>query len=184
MKIAVTGSFGTGKTAFVEMLAGGNMEIVYGDNEGKALLAENWKELSVLIGLEGRNYNIAEVRKALKCKGVFDMYNQWMAKHLPSVILNKMKNMNNVIVDAALILEWGIEKEFDTVILVMDGDFDERFGRISRDREADIDMYRIIDRHQIPDEDKMLRCNIIIENRGDLDDLREKADSVRALLFA
>ncbi len=184
MKIAVTGTFGTGKTAFAEMLSGGNMEIISGDIEGKRLLLENWDELSCLMGLDGMEYNIAGIRKALKCKGVFSDYNQWMSARLPAVILNKMKSMNDVIVDAALILEWGIEKEFDTVILVMDGDFDERFSRISKSREADIDIYRIIDRHQIADEDKMLRCNIIIENRGDLDALREKADSVRALLFA
>jgi len=83
----------------------------------------------------------------------------------------------HVIVDAALIFEWGIRDEFDHVILVTAPE-DVRVARlIARSGLSREDALARV-RSQMPEEEKRKRATVVIENGGDEEGLRGKVNEV------
>src|SRR5690606_1255831 len=85
--------------------------------------------------------------------------------------------MNRVVVDAALIFEWGMEREFDAVILVTAPEdlrlrrAMERDGLSREEAEARI-------RSQMPESEKISKATYVIENAGTEEDLEAKVEGV------
>jgi dephospho-CoA kinase len=85
--------------------------------------------------------------------------------------------MNRVVVDAALIFEWGIQDEFDAVILVTAPEplrlerLMARTGLGREDAEARI-------RSQMPESEKIPKATYVIGNTGTEEALKTKADVV------
>lgn len=181
MRISVTGSFGTGKTSFAKTLSAGSIEIIEADREGKNLLVREWGLLSHILETDGE-FNIDKVRTAVLDERIFRNYNEWMSRRLSQQIVSRIEHMESVIVDAALIIEWGIEKHFDRNILITDGDFESRMRRIAY-RKPNVEMYKMLEKYQLTDEQKAEKCDIIIRNDGTLEEFEQKAESLRHMLF-
>ena len=145
MKIGVTGLPGSGKTTFAEFLSKDRILLISGDEEGKRILEQNKQDIFNTLGLTLSNDYLLVLRNAIKSKReILKVYNKWMYKHIIGIIKNKTQNEENVIVDAALIFEWGIEKIFDRVIYIKTEEFGKRFKRISKERNVDRELYLML----------------------------------------
>jgi dephospho-CoA kinase len=87
----------------------------------------------------------------------------------------KRKHKRVVVVDAALICEWGLEKELDCTIFVQSSKENkirrlQRFKGYSRQEALD----RI--RSQLPDSAKKSKADFVIRNNGSLAELRKGAN--------
>ena len=92
-------------------------------------------------------------------------------------IISARKVMNNVVVDAALIFEWGIQREFDHVVLVVAPESDRLARLMTRDGLSRDEAEARI-RSQMPEEEKRKLAGLVIENDGDGEALRVKVDEV------
>lgn len=184
MKISVTGPIGSGKSTFAEMLSKSRVHVLSGDDIGRELLMENSEEILKHLDLKS-NGNIIEKLKYsfIEDESIFIKYNQWMYRHLPGRIMRAVLEYEDVILDAALVFEWGIDHQFDANITVFDGDFSSRLKRLSNISSIDRKLFKLLDNHQIPVEEKMELADIVVENNGTLEDLREEADEIYQAVF-
>uniref|UniRef100_A0A7C3NFR9 Dephospho-CoA kinase n=1 Tax=candidate division WOR-3 bacterium TaxID=2052148 RepID=A0A7C3NFR9_UNCW3 len=186
MKIGVTGKFGTGKTTFSEFLSKGKIKIISGDELGKELLKENQKEIFAYLNLKHDQNYLERLKESItKDENIFVKYNNWMYTHLPDYIIGICEKYDDVILDAALIFEWQIDYYFDNIILIKDGDFEERFRRVFEKKGgADRELYKLLDRYQWTDEKKTLFCDFLVENNGSLEQLKKSADEIFNKIFS
>ena len=96
-------------------------------------------------------------------------------------IISARKVMNNVVVDAALIFEWGMQREFDHVVLVVALESDRLARLMTRDGLSRDEAEARV-RSQMPEEEKRKLAGLVIENDGDEEALRAKVDQVWASL--
>ncbi len=184
MKIGVTGLPGSGKTAFSKFLSKDRILLISGDKEGKKILEDNKKEIFDLLGLKLKNDYLLVLRNAIKnSREILEVYNKWMYKHIIGIIKNKIQNEENVIVDAALIFEWDIERIFDKVIYIKTENFEKRFKRISKGKNADRELYLILESYQLKGYEKEMKSDIIINNENSIEDLKENAYELYEKLF-
>ncbi|MCK4524219.1 dephospho-CoA kinase [candidate division WOR-3 bacterium] len=184
MKIGVTGLPGSGKTTFAEFLSKDRILLISGDEEGKRILEQNKQDIFNTLGLTLRNDYLLVLRNAIKSKReILKVYNKWMYKHIIGIIKNKTQNEENVIVDAALIFEWGIEKIFDRVIYIKTEEFGKRFKRISKERNVDRELYLMLESYQLKGYEKEMKSDIIINNENSINDLEENAYELYEKLF-
>ncbi len=185
MKVGVTGLPGSGKTAFSRFLSKDRILLISGDEEGKKILSNNRKEIFDILGLILKNDYLIVLRNAIKDdKEILEIYNKWMHKHITNIIKDKIQNEVNVIVDAALIFEWGIEKIFDKVIYIKTEEFEKRFKRISKERNADRELYLMLESYQLMGYEKEMKSDIIINNENSIKKLEGNANEVFEKLFS
>jgi dephospho-CoA kinase len=98
-------------------------------------------------------------------------------------ILTTLKVMNNVVVDAALIVEWGIQREFDHLVMVT-SPAPQRLIRLMERDGLSRDEAEARIRSQMPEEEKRKSAEFVIENDGDEEGLRGKVDAVWADIVA
>jgi dephospho-CoA kinase len=98
-------------------------------------------------------------------------------------ILTTLKVMNNVVVDAALIVEWGIQREFDHLVMVT-SPAPQRLVRLMERDGLSRDEAEARIRSQMPEEEKRKSAEFVIENDGDEEGLRGKVDAVWADIVA
>jgi dephospho-CoA kinase len=92
-------------------------------------------------------------------------------------ILATLKVMNGVVVDAALIVEWGIQSEFNHLVMVTSPE-PRRLARLMERDGLSRDEAEARIRSQMPEEEKRKHAEFVIENDGDEDALRAKVDEV------
>jgi dephospho-CoA kinase len=98
-------------------------------------------------------------------------------------ILTTLKVMNNVVVDAALIVEWGIQREFDHLVMVT-SPAPQRLIRLMERDGLSRDEAEARIRSQMPEEEMRKSAEFVIENDGDEEGLRGKVDAVWADIVA
>jgi dephospho-CoA kinase len=98
-------------------------------------------------------------------------------------ILTTLKVMNKVVVDAALIVEWGIQREFDHLVMVT-SPAPQRLVRLMERDGLSRDEAEARIRSQMPEEEKRKSAEFVIENDGDEEGLRGKVDAVWADIVA
>lgn len=190
LKIAITGSIGSGKSAFAELIKQKGFTVLNADNISKEILASDpdiKKEIIKVFGQDSFKGNEID-RKYLAEKVFSDPDNvQIINKILHPVVIkrisdlmeNDLKTMDKIFVEAALIYEADMEEMFDYVVLVT-ADKEIRFTRksevLSRDEFEKRDM------NQIPDSEKRKRADFIFENNGSIKELKNKVDLLLSLL--
>ena len=185
MKISVSGKFASGKSTFCKFLSRGKTSVLSGDEIGKELFVENKTEILALLKIRSSDNYIQEMSKEfIKDEAKFIKYNNWMYLHLPEEIINRCSKYDDVILDATLIFEWQIDEYFDLNILITDGDFEERFKRVSEQKEKpNKDLYRMLDKYQWNDSRKKIYSDLHIENNENIENLKAKADEVFDKIF-
>jgi len=83
--------------------------------------------------------------------------------------------------EAALVIESGLERHYDAVILVV-ADEAERARRFAARTGASLERAHAVMARQWPDEKKRSRADCVIENNGDLPSLEAQVDTVVARL--
>ena len=86
-----------------------------------------------------------------------------------------------VVVDAALVFEFGLGEVLDVLVLVL-APAALREERLRQSRGMDAERFRRIAETQIPDEEKSAVCDYVIVNDGSIERLRDEADAVLAAI--
>ncbi len=186
LKIAVTGSIGSGKTSFCRILEENGLPVIYADELAKELLSSDKNVKSKIISRFGEeSFKDGQLNRKYLADQVFSnpsnviIINQIVHPVVKKEIENQanelFKNHNIIVVEAALIYEADMEDMFDYVVLITAD------RQIRQKRKSDSDNispadFDKRDANQIPDEEKMKRADFVFVNDGSLDDLKKKAE--------
>ena len=155
--------------------------IINADEEGKKILKSEKEQIFRFINISMENDYLKQLRDILPNEpDIFNRYNQWMYNHLPHRIISLLGDYEDVIVDAALIFEWEIQEYFDRVVLIDGGSIDERMRR-KQVKESNI--FYFLEKQQLSVLEKKRKSDIIINNSGTIEELRENAEKLYKDLF-
>lgn len=189
LRIGLTGSIGAGKSSVAEVWESLGAGVVEGDAMGRLALETDGdlrKRLSMRFGSQIIHSDGTVNRRELAQVAFASRQNQLDLTSLtfPTLYrlaqehLNELSEQRQVVVfDAALIFEWGVEADFDTVVTVaapreyllehavkrMNISLDEAERRLS---------------WQIPSEEKAIRADHVLTNDSDIESLAEKAGAL------
>jgi dephospho-CoA kinase len=188
--IGVTGGIACGKTEVCKVFQKKGAIILSGDQIGKEVVEKNRKVLKELVRMFGegilRRDGTLDRRKlgkiAFASKDANDKLNQIMHPYLLGDLRKKLEDLRKgdkkvVVIDAALIVEWGLEKELDHLIFV-ESKREDKIRRLQNEkgytrREA---LHRI--KSQLPEIAKKRKADFVIRNDRDLTELRKRANRV------
>lgn len=189
MVIGITGETGAGKTTLAEIFESWGAELISGDEMGWELLKPEESTYRSLLQRYGRDILNVEGKINRRKLGriVFSSpkeTREFNALVHPELLkrlrerIEKAKNRSSiVIVDAALIVEWKIVAQFDKLIVVI-ADKARRIERLKRSRQLSNEELRDRFRSQLSREKKLRYADWVIENNGDIRELREKAEVI------
>jgi dephospho-CoA kinase len=173
IKIAVTGSIGSGKSEFCRIAEKFGFVVLRADEISKKLLSENEtvkKKVSSLFGVQAYN----DVKPNLKYLAEIVFSDPEKLKKLESIlhpiVIKKIKKLSDetlkdkdvVFIESALIYEADIEDSFDYVVLIT-APREIRLNRKLQNGFSEDDFIKR-EQNQIPDEEKKKRADFIFNN--------------------
>jgi len=184
--IGITGGIGSGKTEVAKIFRKLGAKIISGDEIGKEVVEKNRSVLKKLVktfgeGILNRNKKLnrrklgkiafSSIENRDKLNTIVHPYLLFNLKR--QIREHRKKGPGIVIVDAALIIEWGLQKELDYLILV-ESSFQNRIKRLKEysgysQKEA---INRI--KAQIKDRTRRKYADYVIRNDKDLKELKRK----------
>ena len=189
--IGITGGIACGKTEVAKVFERKGAIILSGDQIGKEVVEKDKKVLKELVRAFGQdilNKNGTLNRRklgeiAFAARESKDKLNQIvhprLLKELRKRIQVLKKNRKDavVVVDAALIVEWGLEEDLDYLVFV-ESKREDKIRRLQKEkgysrREA---WDRI--KSQLPESSKKEKADVVIRNDKGLAELRKRADEV------
>lgn len=189
--IGITGGIASGKTEVAKVFQKKGAIVLSGDEIGKDVVEKNPALLKKLIKTFGKE--ILDSKKRLKRKKLgeiaFSSYpltkklneivHPYLLKNLKLKInnLKRKKHKGVVVIDAALIVEWGLEKDLDYLIFV-DCPEKERIKRLIQKKTYTKKEAEQRIKAQLPEAEKRKRADFIINNKEGLKELRKKANSL------
>jgi dephospho-CoA kinase len=188
--IGITGGIASGKTEAAKVLRRKGAVVLSGDQIGRKVVESNKSVLRKLVKAFGERIMredgtlnrqrlgeiaFSSVRGRAKLNKIV---HPSLLKELRRRIRDlKRKGRRVVVVDAALICEWGLERELDFLVFVQSSR-DRKIRRLQRykgySRKEALDRIR----SQLPDSAKRSKANFVIRNNGSLADLRKGVDRV------
>jgi dephospho-CoA kinase len=192
LKIAITGSIGSGKSSFAEYLSSAGHPLLKADDISKEILASDESIRKKIIREFGDDsFKNGLPNKSFLAKKVFSdpenvvKINSILHPPVIKRINNEMEKLletnNMVLVEAALIYEADMEELFDYVILITADEEIRQKRKTTLDNLSEED-FKNRSLNQIPDEEKKKRADFIFENNGTQDDLKKKAQLLLMLL--
>jgi dephospho-CoA kinase len=185
--IGIAGGIATGKTEVAKVFAERGAVIISGDELGKDVVEENPVVLDELLRAfskrilnpEGKLDRRKLAQLAFKDSAGRKKLNGIIHPHLLAKLrgrlteLRKQGKQQLVIVDAALIPDWGIKDWLDYLVIV-DSSYENQLQRL---RERNLSGQEAKDRiaSQLPSRQKREAADYLIENDGSLEELREEA---------
>jgi dephospho-CoA kinase len=188
MLIGVTGGIGSGKTEVAKIFQKMGALVLSGDEIGKEVVEKNPDLLRKLASIFGKQILSKEKKLDRKKLGKIafaasqstrrlnDLVHPYLLRNMKFKIKN-LKRMNYekpVVIDAALIVEWGLQSELDFLIFV-DCPRKKRMERLIRKkgyaRKEALDRLKA----QFPERYKKREADFIIRNDSDLAELKQKA---------
>lgn len=192
--IGLTGAPGAGKSLAAKYLEKRGAIILSGDEVGREVVEKIRAVLDRLVNAFGESILKKDGsldrkllgRIAFSKPAAREKLNRIVHPHLLIVLKNRMKQHRArsprklLVVDAALIFEWGIADWFDHVLVITA----RRDIRIKRMIDSGLSRKEAIDRisSQIPQRTKAALADYVIENNGSRSILRKKVDEFLALL--
>ncbi len=193
--IGITGGIGSGKTEVAKIFKKLGAKILSGDEIGKEVVEKNQTVFKKLVKVFGKG--ILNKNKKLNRRELGNIafssikrrnkLNKIVHPYLLSSLKKKIKEYRKkgsgiVVIDAALIIEWGLQKELDYLILV-ESALKNRVKRLKENlgysqKEA---MNRI--KVQIKDKTRRKYADYIIKNDKDLKELSRKTVSLWKFLL-
>ncbi len=186
--IGITGGIASGKTEVALLFQKLVAEILSGDEIGKDVVEKNPQLLKKLVKAFGKEILTSKKRLNRKKLGKIAFSSPSLTEKLNRIVhpfllenlkekiesLRKKSDKKIVVVDAALIVEWGLQKKLDYLVLV-DCSKEKRVKRLIKQRgytrkEAE---QRI--KAQLPETRKRKHADFVIRNQGSLRDLRGRA---------
>jgi dephospho-CoA kinase len=189
--IGITGGIACGKTEVCKAFQKKGAIILSGDEIGKEVVEKNRKVLKELIKTFGKeivNRNQSLNRRklgeiAFASKKSKDLLNRMIHPYLLRELRKKINHLRRkrdkdvVVIDAALIVEWGLQKELDYLIFVES----KREDKIKRlQKQKSYSRKEAIDRikSQLPEITKKRLADFVIKNDKGLKELKKKAENI------
>jgi dephospho-CoA kinase len=193
LTVGVTGGIGSGKTTVCKIFEEFGAKVIYADEVAKRIMEEDEKlkrKIKKLFGDE------AYIGGKLNRKFISDVIfsDEKKRKVLESIVhpevikkiitefkkISKNENQSFVIVEAALIFESGFDKELDYVVVV-DADEELKIKRImERDNCTREEVLKRM-KAQMSQSKKRSLADIVIQNDGDIEALRERVKFLYSL---
>ncbi|MBZ0199958.1 MAG: dephospho-CoA kinase [Ignavibacteriaceae bacterium] len=192
LKIAITGSIGSGKTLFASFIEEIGFTVIDADKISKELLGKDEKikkEITKAFGA-GSYVNGKPNLKYLAENVFSSMENvQKINAILHPVVIDRiekkmdeeLKKRRVVFVEAALIYEADMEDLFDYVVLVT-ADEDLRMARKKESKKISEEEFIKRSNNQIPDSEKRKRADFTFDNNATEAELKGKANLLLMML--
>ncbi len=183
--IGLTGNIATGKSTIANIFKEHGIPVIEADQIGWKLLdrkdiKEHIETICGDILKKGRIDRKKLGKVVFSNKEKLHLLNAIIHPPLLKELKLTMANSKErfLVVNAALIFEWGIEGWFDKILLVTSPDEQQIMRLTSKQLTRKQAIQRM--QAQMPDKDKIERCDFIIENNGSLEELRQKTNKVIA----
>lgn len=189
--VGLTGTIGAGKSMVAEMLSKKGVPIIDADALGRDVLAKSGrvkKELRAGFGpsIFAANGDVdrnALARAAFASEEAAERLNAVVHPPLWERIKREIaayKNADVVVIDAALIVEWGAALPVDAVVVV---EAPEKVRKLrSRAKYGEEDFYARQSR-QFGERRKRIHANVIVDNSVPYAELEKKVDLLHSLLL-
>ena len=183
MTVAVTGPFASGKSTFVNMLGSLGAETVSADEIVHDLLATDEETISRVVERFGNDVlgERGVDRRALGSKVFGDPEAlRDLEEILHPLVRRETKrrvaasDADLFVAEIPLLFEGGRGGEFDYTVAVTVPE--ERRRAWAAQRGVDEEALRAIEARQLPGEEKARRADVVVQNDGTLDKLREQAE--------
>lgn len=191
--IGITGGMGSGKTEVCRKLAEQGFKVFYTDLIAKELYHKN-KNLAVEMvkefGKDILNYkgliNLAKLRNEIFKN---DANYKKINKIVHPVVIDYIKRLTArskekmILVESAILFESGLDKEMNYIIMVY-ANKKNRLQRImERDGATKADVERIM-KYQADDKTKIEKCDFVLVNNKDVENLDQQAEFLVKVLNA
>ncbi len=185
MTVAVTGPFASGKSTFVRLLGELGAETVSADEVVHDLLARDEAAISRVVERFGRDVlgESGVDRRALGRKVFGDPE---ALRDLEEILhpLVRCETRRRVaasgadlfVAEVPLLFEGGTEGDYDYTVAVTVPE--ERRRAWAAERGVDEAALRAIEARQLPQEEKARRADVVVQNDGGVDKLREQAEEL------
>ena len=183
--IGLTGGVGVGKSSVAALLKEHGAQIVSGDELGKLALEQSPPALAAVRSRFGPGVFTSDGKLLRRELGKRVFSSKEAARWLTELTFPRIHELwqeavrcstsDALVLDASLILEWGIEDEFDLLVVV------EAAEDIARQRMAAsgrLTMEEAVERRnvQVEAKRKAESADAIIKNNGSLDELRSQVN--------
>jgi len=176
IKVGLTGGIGSGKTTIAQFFEIIGISVYYSDVEAKSLMTKNLLLKKKLINLLGKNvYQFSgELNKEYISKQIFA--NSQILKKINSIVhpfveddFNRfcINNINSsyIIKESAILIETGLYKNLDKIILIT-ADTEKRIQRVvARDQLSEKNIQERMNK-QYKDQEKIKYSDYIISNNN------------------
>ena len=188
MLVGITGSIGVGKTTLATMLESLGARLIEADPIGHEVieLPDVRSKLKEAFGAEIENPEGQIDRRELGRRAFADDESRSQLNRIVQAPLNQelwrrveeasreVGERGVVIVDAALIVEWGQEDSFDALVVVV-ADESQAVARLENARGLSESEIRDRMASQSSSARKVSRADFVVENNGDVSDLESAA---------
>jgi dephospho-CoA kinase len=188
--VGLTGGIGSGKTTFARFLEARGAEVIDADELGRRALepgAPGWHSVVDQFGNEILAAHSMEIdRKRLAAIAFSDptklaalnaIVHPVIVARIADVLETLRATDEIVVLDAALIVELGLNKDVD-VLVAVEADTAIRRERLIRERGMDVTDVERRMRSQLSTEDVRAKADIVVSNDGSRDALELQADRV------
>jgi dephospho-CoA kinase len=189
-RIGITGNIGSGKSSVAKLLVEKGAALIDADAIARAVT--NDAEVLEQIALQ-LSSGLVTNGKLDRAKTAALVFNNPQARRILNSIIHPLVRQRSeeamnvletslspppvILQDIPLLYENGLEKNFDTVIVV-DAPLKIRLARVvSRSNMTEADFYAR-EKAQLPLEEKVNRADYVIDNSGGLEGLREQVDEL------
>jgi dephospho-CoA kinase len=190
LTVGLTGNVASGKTTVADRWRERGIPVIDADRLGHEVLREDDAAREALVEAfgaeiltpEGTIDRTALGRRAFATPETTRRLNAIVHPPLLARLerqLDELDRQGHAIaaVDAALIFEFGLNRDLDVIVLVT-APPEVRAERLHKTRGLDDERIERIMGSQMPDADKAPSCDFVIVNEGSLDELRAQADAV------
>jgi dephospho-CoA kinase len=186
--VAVTGSFASGKSTFVEMLDALGAETASADEIVHGLLSEDEETIARVAARFGEDVLTEEggVDRQSLGRKVFgdaealqdleDILHPLVHRETDRLIQTTGADL--FVTEVPLLFEGGRSGAFDYTVAVVVPEGRRRAW--AEQRGVGETALRAIEERQLPQQEKARRADVVVQNDGDLDKLREQAEELRA----
>jgi dephospho-CoA kinase len=190
MLIGITGGIGSGKSSLARLLAQRGAALVDADHLGHLVL--EIPEVSaalvrafgtVITDSQGKVVRKELGKLAFASQEGFELLSQTVRPFLEERLWEAVAHAQGpardrvVVVDAALIFEWGVEERFD-LIVVVDASAPLRRQRAAARQGLSEEEVEKRMAWQLPTQEKIARADLVVRNEGTLDDLEQAAEAI------
>jgi dephospho-CoA kinase len=192
LKVAVTGSIGSGKSLFCKFLEDKGYPVIKADDVSKKILSEDKSIKQKVIKEFGKeSFKGKEINKQYLAEKVFSdpsnvvkinsILHPEVKEAIKSMTMEYFYKHNIVFTEAALIYEADMEDMFDYIVLIT-SEFKIRMKRKMDSDNYSEEEFLKRDRNQIPDEGKKKRADFVFENNTTMNELKKMADLLLSVL--